>query len=90
MYMIVKIINIIIMIIMITYTAGTPREASNSKRAKFNDQHESEHVDSLHCIFCWLLGEHGDDDDGDDDDDDGDDDDSDYENNDGDEESGDD
>ena len=63
------------MMMITTYPAGAAGEASNSKWTKFNDQHESEHVDGLHGILRWLLGEGvGDDDYEDDDyDDDGDD-----------------
>ena len=50
------------MMIITTYTAGTAGEASSSKWTKLNDQHESEHVDGLHGILRWLLGEGGDDD----------------------------
>ena len=54
------------MMIMITYTASTAGEASNGKRTKFYDKYESEHVDCLHGILRWLLGEDDDyEDDGD-------------------------
>ena len=49
------------MMMITTYPAGTAGEASNSKWTKLNDQHESEHVDGLHGILRWLLGEGGDD-----------------------------
>ena len=50
------------MMMITTYPAGAAGEASNSKWTKFNDQHESEHVDGLHGILRWLLGEDGGDD----------------------------
>ena len=37
--------------------AGSAREASFTKRTKFDDKHESEHVDGVHGVLRGLLGE---------------------------------
>ena len=37
--------------------AGSAREASFTKRTKFDDKHESEHVDGVHGVLRGLLSE---------------------------------